>query len=97
MSVIISWRLLVPPVTSLIVRTLSLTVCRYLGSSRSRLPIWSVTSQPTPPRTVAVSRTAATTDGVRGSPSWRSRLTSGLSRNVRNPAIATGMKTDWAQ
>ena len=97
MSWIIAWSRPVPSVTCLTASTFSRTVSRYLGSSRSRLVIWAVTSQPTPPSTAAANTTVTTTDGVLGSPSWRSRLTSGLSRNVRNAARATGMKTAWAQ
>ena len=69
MSVIISWRWPVPPVISRIVRTLSLTVWRYLGNSWSRLPICSVTSQLMPPSTIAVNSTVTITDGVLGIPS----------------------------
>ena len=76
---------------------LVLDVCRYLGSSWSRLLICSVTSQPTPPSAVAAQRTTRITAGVRGSPCCRSQVTNGLSRKVRKPASATGMKTDWAQ
>ena len=82
-SLIISSSRPVPSVAFLTDSTLSFTVCRYLGSSWTRLLIWEVTSQPMPPSMLAASRTTTITDGVRGSPRWRSRLTSGLKRNVR--------------